>query len=46
MLTKDNLQDLLITLGFVESITQVFTKSFNALNSTLNSTAGGGAVSI
>ncbi|MGX2984512.1 hypothetical protein ACWIWK_03415 [Helicobacter sp. 23-1048] len=30
MITKDNLQDLLLSLGFVESSAQILTKNFQS----------------
>ena len=41
MITKDNLQDLLLSLGFVESSPQILTKTFKAPNSLAS---GGGAI--
>ncbi|MGX2971622.1 hypothetical protein [Helicobacter sp. T3_23-1059] len=40
MITKDNLQDLLLSLGFVESSAQILTKTFKARKSL----AGGGGI--
>ena len=40
MITKDNLQDLLLSLGFVESSANMLTKTFKAQKSL----AGGGII--